>query len=77
MENEVNFDGQKLREKRKQSGRTQIQVAEFLGIRPQSYYEMEKNLTKPNSNNLAKLCIYFDSPIQDFFQIPEKFFIKI
>lgn len=74
---ELNFNGQKLKEKRQILKKTQTEVADFLEITPQSYGEMEKGSIKPNSNNLAKLCIYFDCPIQEFFDIPEKFFAKI
>jgi DNA-binding XRE family transcriptional regulator len=77
VENELNFNGQKLKDKRESLQKTRTEVAQFLEITPQSYGEMEKSLIKPNSNNLAKLCIYFDCPVQDFFNIPEKFLAKI
>lgn len=77
IEQELNFNGSKLKEKRELNKKTRSEVAEFLDITPQSYGEMEKGSIKPNSNNLAKLCIYFDCPVQEFFNIPEKFFAKI
>jgi DNA-binding XRE family transcriptional regulator len=73
---ELNFSGRKLKEKREAANKTQTEVAEFLDIKPQSYGEMERGEIKPNSNNLAKLCIFFDCPVQDFFDIPENFFVK-
>lgn len=74
---ELKFNGNKLREKRKSVKRTQTEVAEFLAITPQSYGEMEHGHIKPASNTLAKLCIYFDCPIQEFFDIPESFCVSI
>lgn len=73
----LNFNGKKLKNKREIFKKKQTEVAEFLEITPQSYGEMERGLIKPNSNNLAKLCIYFNCPIQDFFNIPEKYFANI
>jgi transcriptional regulator with XRE-family HTH domain len=76
MDGQLNFSGTKLKEKRVARSKTQTDVAEFLEITAQSYGEMERGLSKPGANNLAKLCIYFDCPIQDFFAIPENFFVK-
>lgn len=73
VENELKFNGQKLKEKRESLKKTQTEIALFLEITPQSYGEMEKNFIKPSSNNLAKLCIYFDCPVLDFFDVPKKF----
>ena len=77
VEQELNFSGQKLKEKREFLKKTRTEIADYLDITPQSYGEMEKGLINPNSSNLAKLCIYFDCPIQEFFNIPAKFFAKI
>lgn len=74
MNENLKWNGSNLRKKREALGKSQTAIAEFLDIKPQSYGEMERSEIKPDSNNLAKLCIYFDCPIQDFFDIPEKFF---
>jgi DNA-binding XRE family transcriptional regulator len=71
------FDGSKLREKREKTGKTQAEVAKFLDITPQSYGEMERSQITPNSPNMAKLCLFFDSPIQDFFKMPEHLVAKV
>lgn len=75
--NDLAFDGRKLKEKRQSAQKTQTEVAKFLNITPQSYGDMEKGGINPNSTNLAKLCLYFNCPVQDFFNIPEKFFVNI
>jgi DNA-binding XRE family transcriptional regulator len=77
VEQELNFSGEKLKQKRKSLGKTQTEIASFLEITPQSYGEMEKGEIMPNSKNLAKLCLFFDCIVQDFFDIPEKFLQKI
>ena len=77
MENNLIWNGSKLKEKREKKGKTQAAIAEYLDIKPQSYGEMERSEIKPDSTNLAKLCIYFDCVIQDFFDIPENFLVKL
>ena len=77
MENKLKWNGLKLKEKRESKKVSQSAVAEFLNITQQSYGEMERSQIKPDSNNLTKLCIYFDCIAQDFFDVPENFFVKI
>lgn len=76
MENKLKWNGSKLKKKREAKGLSQASIAEFLNITPQSYGEMERSEIKPDSNNLTKLCIYFDCIAQDFFDVPENFFAK-
>ena len=77
MANELKWNGGNLKHKRQRKGVSQSAVAAFLNIAPQSYGEMERSEIKPDSTNLAKLCIYFDCAAQDFFDVPEKFLVKI
>lgn len=77
MEDKLKWNGSKLKGKRETKSVSQVAVAEFLDITPQSYGEMERSQIKPDSNNLIKLCIYFDCIAQDFFDVPENFFVKV
>ena len=77
MDNKLRWNGGNLKRKRLKKGVYQTAVAEFLEIAPQSYGEMERGEIKPDSGNLAKLCIYFDCAAQEFFDVPEKFLTKI
>lgn len=69
--------GDVLKSKRKKIGKSQVEIAEFIGITPQSYGEWESGDSKPESPNLALLCLYFDCPSSDFFSIPAKFLSQI
>jgi DNA-binding XRE family transcriptional regulator len=71
------FDGSKLREKREKAGKTQVEVAKFLDITPQSYGEMERSQITPSSPNLAKLCLFFGSRIEEFFRYPSDLMTKV
>ena len=77
MENKLKWNGQNLKQKREAKKVSQVVVADFLGITPQSYGEMERSKIKPDSNNLTKLCIYFDCIAQDFFDVPENFLATV
>lgn len=73
MVNELIFDGSKLRESRRQIGKTQLEVAKTLGISPSAYGEMERNVINPSAVTLVRLCIYFKKPITEFFRnLPSK-----
>lgn len=50
---------QRLRELRTQNGLTQRQVAEFLGIRQQSYTRYEYGTSQPNLESLAMLAKFY------------------
>lgn len=76
-EEQLKFNGQKLKQKRETIKKSQTDVARFLNVKPQSYSEMEKGLINPSSNNLTKLCIYFDCPVQDFYDIPKNFHLVL
>lgn len=49
-----------LRELRKAQCKTQKEVAEAIGITPQSYQAYESGKTLPTLENFLRLCIYFD-----------------
>lgn len=49
-----------LRELRNAQHKTQKEVAEALGITPQSYQAYESGKTLPTLENFMRLCIFFD-----------------
>lgn len=49
-----------LRKKRKEYGKTQAQMASYLGITQQAYATYENNKAQPSSDMLNKLADYFD-----------------
>lgn len=69
--------GEVLKAKRENLGKTKVQMADVIGITPQSYGEWEANQSKPDSSNLALLCLILDCPSSHFFDIPTKFLAKI
>lgn len=69
MKDELMFLGNKLRERRLEANRTQAETAAFLAITPQSYSEMERGVIKPSAVNLVKLCVYFNCPVETFFDV--------
>ena len=53
--------GERIAAKRKQKGFTQEYMAERLGISRQSVSKWEKNVTKPDTANLMRLCDLLDT----------------
>lgn len=51
--------GDKLKQLRIEHGVTQKQIAEYLGIAPNSLQSLEYGKTRPTYENLVKLCNYF------------------
>ncbi len=49
-----------LKELRKVNRKTQKEVADALGITPQSYQAYEAGKTLPTLENFMRLCIFFD-----------------
>jgi transcriptional regulator with XRE-family HTH domain len=76
IETDLTFNGAALKEKRTMANRRQTEIAAFLGVQPQSYRDLEIGKNNPSARNLAKLCLYFDCPITDFFIIPDYYFRK-
>ena len=52
--------GKKLKELRINKGVTQKQIAEYLGIAPNSLQQFEYDKVNPSYENLIKLCRYFN-----------------
>ncbi|MGN8969208.1 helix-turn-helix domain-containing protein [Intestinimonas sp. HCP28S3_D6] len=52
--------GQRLRGLRKQSGETQQELAEFLGIKPNQIGEMENGRKASTYSKLAQLCEHYN-----------------
>ena len=53
--------GERIAAKRKQKGFTQEYLAEKLGISRQSVSKWKKNVTKPDTANLMRLCDLLDT----------------
>ncbi|MFV0401898.1 MAG: helix-turn-helix domain-containing protein [Oscillospiraceae bacterium] len=58
---------QRLREIRKERGIRQEEVADFLGVKRQTYSAYERAVSVPDSLTLKKLADYFDVSTEDFF----------
>lgn len=73
---ELNFDdaqrkklfGEALRELREQKRYMQIEVAEFLGIKSQTYNGYETGRSEPNLETLVRLSFLFDCPLDAMLQ---------
>lgn len=59
LPNIAKISSRRLRELRTQSGFTQRQVAEILGIRQQSYIRYEYGTSQPSLESLAKLAKFY------------------
>ena len=55
--------GKKFKELRKQSGLTQKQVAEKLGIKQSNVSDWENNVSRPEYENLIKLAQLYEESI--------------
>lgn len=62
---ELRFDGKKLRQLRGE--RTLQEVAEMIGITPQSVSDMELGKIRPSADNLARLCAVLGVEISAFY----------
>ena len=51
---------QRVRQLRKESGKTQTQMADFLGIKLRSYQNYEGGSRRPDYEGLVALADYFD-----------------
>jgi len=62
----IEFDGGKLVDLRREHKLSQAEVARRIGIRPQSLCGFEKNKYNPSAMTLTKLCVLFNARPQDF-----------
>ena len=56
-----------LKTERLANGLTQKQLAEKIGIKTQSYQAYESGITLPTTENLLKLCIVLNVPLDYLF----------
>ena len=63
--------GELLREARKRAGKSQIDVAESLGVTRNSVINWESNRYKPDVDLLPKLCSLLDLSIPELFQLAD------
>lgn len=73
----LKFSGEALRLRRKRTDKTQSEIAELIGITPQSYGEMERGQIAPSAANLTKICIVFGASPDEFFPGLRKNFAEI
>jgi len=57
--------GNKLKELRKQKKTTQTEVANFLGIKQNTYSQYENNVRQPDIDTVAKLAMFFKVSIDE------------
>lgn len=57
--------GENIRKYRKLCGKTQEDVAMFLGVAPQTIYKYEKEINEPDTKTLAKLADYFNVTVDE------------
>lgn len=62
--------GQKLKEKRKVFGYSQLSVAAYLGIDQSAICNYERNLCRPSYEVLIELARLYDSTIYELLDIP-------
>lgn len=67
---QVRFSGARLRALR--GARTLEEVANALGITPQSLQQMEKERNRPAADTLGRMCLYFGANLSDFYDTPPK-----
>ena len=61
------FVGARLREFRKKSGKSQIEIAEYLSLSQSAYAKLETGETAINTERIYKLCQLLDKPFKSFF----------
>lgn len=61
----------RLKEIRKARGIRQEEVANFLGVKRQTYSAYERSVSVPDSLTLKKLADFFEVSIEDFFLDPK------
>lgn len=60
------FVSERLREIRKIHGKTQLEIAEVLGMKRSTYAYYETGATKPSIMTLTKLATFYDIPLEFF-----------
>ena len=53
----------RLKELRRESGATQRQIAEYLGLKQQTYYRYETGLLQPSLPVMEKLSNYYTTSV--------------
>lgn len=57
--------GEKIKELRMKIGKTQEDVAKYLGVAPQTIYKYEKEINEPDTTTLSKLADYFNVSVDE------------
>lgn len=57
--------GEKIKELRTKTGKTQEDVAKYLGVAPQTVYKYEKEINEPDTTTLSKLADYFNVSVDE------------
>jgi len=57
--------GEKIKELRMKIGKTQEDVANYLGVAPQTVYKYEKEINEPDTTTLSKLADYFNVSVDE------------
>jgi transcriptional regulator with XRE-family HTH domain len=64
--------GERFKELRKQSGLTQKQVADELGIKQSNISDWENNVSRPEYENLIQLAKLYEESIDDILSCLDK-----
>ena len=57
--------GENIKKYRDNMGKTQEDIAKFLGVAPQTIYKYEKNINEPDTTTLSKLADYFEITVDE------------
>ena len=68
----MNF-GEQFRRIRKQCGYSQKEVAEHLSIYQSNVSDWEKNISRPEYENLIKLAVLYNVTLEELLALPDDF----
>lgn len=57
--------GANIKKFRQLRGKTQEDIAAYLGVAPQTIYKYEKEINEPDTKTLAKLADYFEITVDE------------